>query len=157
MTLFTGRGRHHFSSRGGGAWGQCCHVEQLRLQPSWASPFGPSPLLWASLCFVSPFVLQPWRKKERPFLIGDTLPEFTRELPWPLVSLHQFSSVAVRCRVEFTEHDERIVPLAVLPSSTSSTLTEQSNSEDVSFGTSGRAWQDVRVVICASPRARGQY
>ena len=42
-------------------------------------------------------------------------------------------------------------------SSTSSTLTEQSNSEDVSFGMSGRAWQDVSVVICASPRARGQY
>ena len=27
MTLFTCRGRHHSSSRGGGAWGQCCHVE----------------------------------------------------------------------------------------------------------------------------------
>ena len=35
MTLFTGRGRHHSSSRGGGAWGQCCQVEQLRPQPSW--------------------------------------------------------------------------------------------------------------------------
>ena len=33
MTLFTCRGRHHSSSRGRGAWGQCCHVEQL---PLWA-------------------------------------------------------------------------------------------------------------------------
>ena len=35
MTLFTSRGRHHSSSRGRGAWDQRCHVEQLRLQPSW--------------------------------------------------------------------------------------------------------------------------
>ena len=34
MTLFTGRGRHHSSSRGRGAWGQCCHAEQFRFQPS---------------------------------------------------------------------------------------------------------------------------
>ena len=34
MTLFTGRERHHSSSCGGGAWGQCCHAEQFRFQPS---------------------------------------------------------------------------------------------------------------------------
>ena len=34
MTLFTGRERHHSSSRGGGAWGQCCHSEQFRFRPS---------------------------------------------------------------------------------------------------------------------------
>ena len=38
------------------------------------------------------------------------------------------------------------VPVAVLPSSTSSTLTEQSVSEDVSFSVPGRASQDFCVV-----------
>ena len=102
MTLFTGRGRHHSSSRAGGAWGQCCHVEQLRLQPSWDISLWPSSLLWASLCFVSPFAFQLWRKEERPFVIGDALPDFTRALPWPLVSLHPLLSVAVRFHMEFT-------------------------------------------------------
>ena len=36
MTIFTGRGRHHSSSGGRGAWVQCCHVEQFRLHPSWS-------------------------------------------------------------------------------------------------------------------------
>ena len=60
MTLFTGRGRHHSSSRGGGEGrgGQCCHVEQFRLQPSWGISLWPSSLLWTSLSFVSPFTLQ---------------------------------------------------------------------------------------------------
>ena len=115
-------------------------MNSFGFNPLGTSPFGPSPLLWVSLCFVSPFVVELWRKKERLFLIGDTLPEFTRELPRPPVSLHPCSSVAVRFHVEFTEHDERIVPLTVLPSSTSLTLTEQSSSEDVSFGTSGPAF-----------------
>ena len=38
-----------------------------------------------------------------------------------------------------------------------STQTEQSNSENVSFCMPGRACQDVSVVLCASPRARGQH
>ena len=61
MTIFTGRGRHHSSSHGGGAWGQCCHVEQLWLQPSWDIS------LWALtrssglLCASSlHFILQRW-------------------------------------------------------------------------------------------------
>ena len=66
------------------------------------SLFGPSPLLWASLCFVSPF------------------------------------SVA-------EERASFLVQLEVLPLSTSSTLTEQRNSKDVSFGQPGRVWQDVSM------------
>ena len=80
MTLFTGRGRHHSSSCGGGAWGQCCHVGQLRLQPSWDISLWAHPRSSGLLCFVSPFVLQLWRKKERPFLVGDTMPDEFRHL-----------------------------------------------------------------------------
>ena len=54
MALFTGRGRHHSSSRGGGAWGQCCHVENFRLQPSWGVSLLLPSLLWTSLSFVLP-------------------------------------------------------------------------------------------------------
>ena len=65
------------------------------------------------------------------------------------------SEVSVSCSLFGVGHDERIVPLTVLPLSTS-TLTEQSNSQDVSVCMPRRAWQDVSVVIGASPRARGQ-
>ena len=43
-------------------------LNSFGFNPLGTSPFGPSPLLWASLCFLSPFVLQRWRKEELPFL-----------------------------------------------------------------------------------------
>ena len=51
------------------------------------------------------------------------------------------------------------VPVAVLPSSTSATLTEQSVSEDISFSVPGRASQDVSVFmrLSAPAQARRQY
>ena len=101
MTLFTGGGRHHSSSHGGE--GQCCQVEQLRLEPSWDTS------LWAH----------------------------TAPLGFSGLRL-SFRSPAVA-----VERASFLVPLTALPSSTSSTLTVQSNSENVSFGMPGRAWQDV--------------
>ena len=64
LTLFTCAGGHHSSSHREGAWGQCCHVEQFLLQPSWGISLWPSTLLRASLSVVSPSAFQLWRKKE---------------------------------------------------------------------------------------------
>ena len=41
-----------------------------------------------------------------------------------------------------------IVPVTFLPSSSSSTLPEQSSSRDVFFGVPGRVFQDVSLVMC---------
>ena len=45
------------------------------------------------------------------------------------------------------------MPITVLPSSSSSTLTGQSNSEDVSLSVPGRACQDVAALSYATERA----
>ena len=105
MTLFTGRGRHHSSSREGGAWGQCCHVEQLWLQPSWDIS------LWALTALLGLSVLR----------------------------------LSIRSPAVAEERASFLVPLTVLPVSTSSALTEHSNSKDVSFGMPGYVWQGVSM------------
>ena len=154
MTLFTGRGRHHSSSRGGGAWGQCCHVEQLRLQPSWDISLYTAPLGFSvlRLSIRSPAVAE----ERASFLDRRHIARVHSRtsmatgffasifLLWPFGFIwNLLSTTNALCHLPSSLRQPQLSPSRAIPKMFLSVCPDV---HDRMFS----------VVICASPRARGR-